>query len=206
MSSEHVTPDKECLKALQIAKDLWKITYALAGFVELRDCIQNSVEVNFSKESPQYYPLLVGLICLYARPFTDNNIVGCISSNLVPEDDRPLHKMLMDLRNEVYGHNDPASLIRPGDYAHEIIFRQQGLTVMIIPQRFHNDLEFLPKFLLGLAETMVRKTEDERQRLQELLKPYMPRERGDYRLNVVDFTRDLFLPIDSIEGTGTEQS
>jgi hypothetical protein len=32
---------------------------------------------------------------------------------------------------------------------------------------------------------MVRKTKEERTRMQELLKPSMPREPGDYRLNIV---------------------
>jgi hypothetical protein len=86
-------------------------------------------------------------------------------------------------------------LIQPGDYAHEIVFRQQGATVKIIPQRFHIALEFLPDHLLRLAEIMVRKTKEERTRIQELLKPSMPREAGDYRLNIVDLTQDLFSPI-----------
>ena len=75
---------------------------------------------------------------------------------------------------------------------------------MIIPQRLHIDVEFLPKELLGLAEIMVRKTKEERARIQELLKPYIPRERGDYRLNIVDSTQDLFLPIPSPESSGSE--
>ena len=101
----------------------------------------------------------------------------------------------MDLRNEIYGHNDPATLIQPDDYAHEIVFRQQGSTVMIIPRRFHIASEFLPDHLLRLAETMVSKAKEERARIEELLKPSMPREIGDYRLNIVDVTQDLFLPI-----------
>jgi len=195
MSSQEPTPDKERLKAHQLAKELWRITYALAGFMEICDCVRSLGLINFSKDSAHYYPLLVGLICLYARPFTDNNIVGCIPLSLVPEDDRPLHHMLMGLRNEVYGHNDPATLIQPDDYAHEIVFRQQGTTVKIIPRRFHIALEFLPDHLLRLAEAMVCKAKEERTRIQELLKPCMPREPGDYRLNIVDLTQDLFLPI-----------
>lgn len=195
MSFHQPAPDKERLKQHQLGKELWRITYALAGFMEICKCIRNLGQINFSKDSPHYYPLLLGLICLYARPFTDNNIVGCIPLSLVPEDDRPLHKMLMGLRNEVYGHNDPATLISPGDYAHEIVFRRQESTVMIKPQRFHITSEFLPDHLLRLSETMVSKTKEERARIQELLKPSMPREIGDYRLNIVDVTQDLFLPI-----------
>jgi hypothetical protein len=195
MSSENITPGRERLREHQLGKELWRITYALAGFIEICDCIHDLRQIDFSKDSPHYYPLLVGLICLYARPFTDNNIVGCIPLSLVPEGDRPLHQMLMDLRNEVYGHNDPATLIQPNDYAHEIVFRRQGETVKIIPQRFHIDLEFLPDHLLRLTETLVRKTKEERLRIQEMLKPCMPREPGDYRLNIVDLTQDLFLTI-----------
>jgi hypothetical protein len=195
MSSQQPAPDKERLKQHQLGKELWRITYALAGFMEICKCLRNLRQINFSKDSPHYYPLLAGLICLYALPFTDNNIVGCIPLSLVPEEDRPLHKILMDLRNEIYGHNDPATLIQPDDYAHEIVFRQQGSTVMIIPRRFHIASEFLPDHLLRLAETMVSKAKEERARIEELLKPSMPREIGDYRLNIVDVTQDLFLPI-----------
>ena len=198
-------PDRARLREHQLGKELWRITYALAGFMEICDCIRNLRQINLSKDSPHYYPLLVGLICLHARPFTDNNIVGRIPLSLVPEDDRQLHRMLMDLRNEVYGHNDPATLIKLGDYAHEIVFRQQGATVKIVPQRFHIDVEFLPDHLLRLVETMVRTTTEERTRIQELLKPSMPRELGDYRLNIVDLTQDLFVPIRS-EGSGPMRS
>ena len=200
MSSENITLETERLRQRQLGKELWRITYALAGFMEICDCIRNLHQINFSKESPHYYPLLVGLICLYARPFTDNNIVGCIPLGLVPEDDRPLHRMLVDLRNEVYGHNDPATLIKPGDYAHEIVFSHQGETVKIIPQRFHIDLRFLPDHLLGLTERLIVKAEEERARVREMLKPSMPQEQGDYRLNIVDPTQDLFLPIPSTAG------
>jgi hypothetical protein len=201
MNPENISPDRR-LRKYQLGKELWRITYALAGFIEICDCIRNLGKINFSKDSPHYYPLLVGLICLYAHPFTDNNIVGCIPLRLVPEDDRPLHHMLMGLRNEVYGHNDPATLIQPGDYAHEIVFRRQGTTVKIIPQRFHITLEFLPDQLLRLADIMMSKTKEERTRIQELLKPFMPEGPGDYRLNIVDLTQDLFLPIPSTEDGG----
>jgi hypothetical protein len=195
MSSQQPTSDRDRLREHQLGKELWRITYALAGFMEICKCIRNLRQINFSKDSPHYYPLLVGLICLYARPFTDNNLVGCIPLSLVPKEDRRLHDILMDLRDEVYAHNDPATLIQAGDYAHDIVFRRQESTVMIIPQRFHISSEFLPDHLLRLAETMVSKAKEERARIEELLKPSMPREIGDYRLNIVDVTQELFLPI-----------
>jgi hypothetical protein len=67
-------------------------------------------------------------------------------------------------------------------------------------------VEFLPKHLLGLAEAMVHKTKAERARIQELLKPYMPREVGDYRLNIVNLDKELFLPITPPEATMNEHS
>ena len=63
-------------KFFGMAKELWKVTFAYAGFIDARECIKDLQEKGFSKDSPQYYPLLVGLVCLYARPFTTAEEIG----------------------------------------------------------------------------------------------------------------------------------
>ena len=95
-----------------MAKELWKLTFAYAGFLDARECIRDLQEKGFSKDSPQYYPLLVGLICLYARPFTTTDI-GTLSDKIVPAQFRELHKELLRLRHKMFAHTEPSALL-PG--------------------------------------------------------------------------------------------
>src|SRR5712691_9293603 len=49
-----------------------------------------------------------GLVVTYARPFSPRNRLGVISGRLArPSDDlRPLHRNLLDRRDDLFAHND----------------------------------------------------------------------------------------------------
>jgi hypothetical protein len=184
-------------KVFGMAKELWKVTFAYAGFIDARECIKDLQEKGFSKDSPQYYPLLVGLVCLYARPFTTAEEIGPLSDNIVPARFRELHQELLRLRNKMFAHSDPAALL-PGaatsseDFASGIVFRYKPKSIHVIPSRFHADPQFLPNFILPLVEALIEITDKKRKRLHDTLKHYVPKKLGDYELNVLDSNKPLF--------------
>jgi hypothetical protein len=184
-------------KVFGMAKELWKVTFAYAGFIDARECIKDLQEKGFSKDSPQYYPLLVGLVCLYARPFTTAEEIGPLSDNIVPARFRELHQELLRLRNKMFAHSDPAALV-PGaatsseDFASGIVFRYKPKSIHVIPSRFHADPQFLPNFILPLVEALIEITDKKRKRLHDTLKHYVPKKLGDYELNVLDSNKPLF--------------
>jgi hypothetical protein len=180
-----------------IGKDLWRFTFAYAGFLDARECIRDLQEKGFSKDSPQYYPLMVGLICLYARPFMTSEGMASLSHDIVPARFRDLHRELLRLRNKMFAHTDPAALL-PGaaesseDFASGIVFRKQRKSVYVIPSRFHADPQFLPDFILPLVEALIEITDKKRKQLHETLAHYVPKKLGDYELNVLDIDKPLF--------------
>jgi hypothetical protein len=190
-------------KMFGIGKDLWKSTFAYAGFLDALECIKDLQEKGFSKDSPQYYPLMVGLICLYARPFMTSEGMGSLSHDIVPAQFRDLHRLLLTLRNEMFAHTDPAALL-PGaatsskDLASGIVFRKQRNTVYVIPSRFHADPQFLPDLILPLLEALIQITDKKRKQLQSMLARYVPEMPGDYELNVLDIDQPLFKGVPAV--------
>jgi hypothetical protein len=158
-------------KVFGMAKELLKVTFAYAGFLDALECIKDLQQKGFSKDSPQYYPLMVGLICLYARPFTTSKGMASLSHDIVPAQFRDLHRELLRLRNEMFAHTDPAALL-PGatesseDFASGIVFRKQRKKVYVIPSRFHADPQFLPDFILHLLEALIEITDKKRKQLR----------------------------------------
>jgi hypothetical protein len=175
----------------------------IAGFIDARECIKDLQEKGFSKDSPQYYALLVGLVCLYARPFTTAEQIGTLSDNIVPAKFRELHKELLRLRNEMFAHTDPAALL-PGatpssnDFASGIVFRYEHKSIYVIPSRFHADPQFLPDFILPLLDALIEITGKKRKQLHDTLAHYVPKKVGDYELNVLDIDKPVFKRVPAV--------
>ena len=60
----------------ETACSLWRMEFAFHTFEAVRAGIERFLERKLHGDEPEYYPMLVGLICLYARPFTNNRPVG----------------------------------------------------------------------------------------------------------------------------------
>jgi hypothetical protein len=53
-------------------------------FQAVRPGIAKLLERQLHSDEPEYYPLSVGIICLYARPFTNNRPVGPLTEDIIP--------------------------------------------------------------------------------------------------------------------------
>jgi hypothetical protein len=46
--------------------------------------------------------MAAGIATLYCRPFTDNDLIGKLNQNLVPQKFKELHANLFELRNKAF--------------------------------------------------------------------------------------------------------
>jgi hypothetical protein len=94
--------------------------------------IDHFLERKLHSDEPEYYPMLVGLICLYARPFTNNRPVGPLTEDIVPKEHLELHQTIIKMRHQLFAHGDASAMTRPDDYPNELVFvnSRQG-------RRFH---------------------------------------------------------------------
>jgi hypothetical protein len=203
MQSKETVPAAIKKKIFGIAKDLWKTTFAYAGFLDARACIRDLKEKGFSKKSPQYYPLVVGLVCLYARPFTTAEGIGVLSDKMIPGQFREHHELLLRLRDEMFAHSDPAALLPDAaasseDFASGIVFRRENKSIYVRPSRFHAGPQFLPDLMLPLLEALIEATDKKRKQLHDRLAQYVPKGLGDYELNVLDIDKPMLKRVPAV--------
>jgi hypothetical protein len=77
---------------------LWhQMETANYSFEVLDDAISSLIKRKLSDHAPEYYALAVGIVCIYARPFTNNVPVGKLSEEIVPVEFKGLHENLMTI-------------------------------------------------------------------------------------------------------------
>jgi hypothetical protein len=88
----------------QAAQSWYKMECANYCFELVRDVLRGILNDRPSERSPNYYAMLVGLICTYARPFTYNEPVGKLGNEIVPDEFKELHKKVLDIRHKLFAH------------------------------------------------------------------------------------------------------
>ena len=76
----------------ETARSLWRMEFAFHTFQAVQAGIDHFLERKLHSDEPEYYPMLVGLICLYTRPFTNNRPVGPLPEDIVAQEYRELHR------------------------------------------------------------------------------------------------------------------
>jgi hypothetical protein len=105
----------------ETACSLWRMEFAFHTFDAVRTGIEKFLERKLHSDDPEYYPMLVGLICLYARPFTNNRPVGPLPDDIVPQEYRELHRTILEMRHKLFAHGDASAMTRPDDYPNELV-------------------------------------------------------------------------------------
>ncbi len=85
-------------------KSLWKFFYTHQCLRHVANACTFILQNGISENHPAYYLLVVVIYALYGRPFKDTKVVGMLSKKIVPAEFRPLHKIMIELRDEVYAH------------------------------------------------------------------------------------------------------
>ena len=102
-------PAKKYLK-----KQIWKLEYAQWAFENAGIAARFLHEEVKDHHGPLYYPLISAVCVLYAKPFTNNNIIGKLPGTFEKFPDeilKRMHRVLWDSRNIFYAHQDPAATV-----------------------------------------------------------------------------------------------
>ena len=73
--------------------------------------------------------MTVGLICTYARPFTNNEPVGKLGEDVVPPELKHVHDHLITMRDQLFAHADALLAAAPDEYPNEAVIVNDGQTL-----------------------------------------------------------------------------
>jgi hypothetical protein len=156
------------------------------------------VRSGLGEDSPLYFPLVAGLICLYGKPFKANRGVGKLPIDMVPKELLELHNDLILIRDKLYAHSDSTVTEtvarRHSGFGELRCFRWPDEAGYYI-QRRQIGPEFFSKFMAVLADRMREKTNDYADKLGKKLAPHVPHRRGEFLLNIKDKKAPLFTQV-----------
>jgi hypothetical protein len=92
-----------------LTKTFWKLAHAKRAVSLVQTTCDLYLKHAENEYSPLHIPLLCSICVMYARPFTDNDGVGMISSKFTRFPDGKLqntHDLLWDARKRFYAHSD----------------------------------------------------------------------------------------------------
>jgi hypothetical protein len=175
----------------------YQMEFAHYSFEAVRDAIPRILEGKWDERAPEHYLTLVGLICVYARPFTRTD-VGKLSEEFVPEEPeefRKLHGDIMTLRHQLFAHGDASLTVGKDDYPNEAVIENDGQKIAIAVSRA-SVKPIVVERMLPLAEALIEKTYWHRQRLfRKFSKTISRLGKGEFRLNVLDPDAPIFVPL-----------
>jgi hypothetical protein len=167
--------------------------FAFHTFQAVRAGIERFFERKLHHDDPEYYPLIVGLICLYARPFTNNRPVGPLSKDIVPQEHHELHRTILEMRHKLFAHGDASVMTRPDDYPNELVFVNNGKGHRFNMTRFSVEPPFF-ELMNPLLDGLIKKTRYHSDKLANKLKSHFGpfKNIGQFRLNVLDADPAIF--------------
>ena len=169
------------------------------AFEAVRNNLIKILEGKLSERMPEYYPLSVGLICIYARPFTNNFPVGELSEEIVPEEFKSLHKQIMKMRNTLFAHAQASLRVGKDDYPNEVVVEHDGTIPRICVSRAAAKTVVLER-MLPLVKTLIEKTSWHRSKFaKKYVKTILNNGKGEFRLNVTDPNAPIFVPLSEDE-------
>jgi hypothetical protein len=181
-----MTPEEQ-----SAAKSLWKFFYAKGCFRHVANTCAFMLQNGIGEDHPAYYSLVVGVYALYGRPFKHTNVVGMISEKLVPAELRPLHKIMIELRDEVYAHTEPT---HRSELRVRVSYQGTSRVGQLIGGEFFSRPPTLAK-IIELCNGTDTTLEREVATLQERHFPkHLPKEPGEYPINIFDPAGPFFLP------------
>jgi hypothetical protein len=175
------------------ARSLWKFVYAEECFRRVTSTCAFILQNGIGENHPAYYPMIVAIYALYGKPFKQTDVVGALPRNIVPAEFRPLHDVMIEHRDQVYAHTQP----RPNNEVRvrvSYIGTSRKRKGQLISTEFYARPPKLLK-IIELCQAMHTIVESRRVELQKrYFTKHLPKEEGDYPLNVSDLAGPFFLP------------
>ena len=149
------------------------------------------LERGLTPDSPEYYALIVGLVCLYGRPFKDSKPAGKLDEKIVPKDHKILHEELIKIRDKAFAHSDSSLAFTLGEVSNELRFRRVGRRIGAFATRFLIEPWHF-KSMLPLLDSLIEKTDYHNKRVCDRLSKKLPSAQGQYTVNIYDPAGPLF--------------
>ena len=178
---------------------LWyKMEVAEFSFESVCDNIRKILQEKLGKHLPEY-AMTVGVICIYARPFTNNYPVGELSDEIVPTEFKKLHGNIMRLRHTLFAHAQASFSVGKGDYPNEVVIEHNGVIPRICVPRVTVQQSMLEQ-MVPLVEALIQKTNYHRSKFaKKYANAVRKLGKGEFRLNVVDPDGPMFIPLSDDE-------
>jgi hypothetical protein len=197
LSQKTPKPSKEDFKDI---REWYKMEFAFYSFEAARDIIKMILDKGLDhRRSLEYYAMSVGLICIYARPFTNNEPVGKLSEEIVPEQFKHRHTLIMALRHRLFAHADATLAAAPDNYPNEAVIVNDGEKLWMDVSRSAVVPSLLEK-MQPLVNGLIDKTNYHRRKYaKKFSKEVAQLGKGEFRLNVVDSAAPLFAKLSEAE-------
>ena len=179
---------------------LWyQMEFANYSFEVVRDVIANILKEKLSDRSPDYYAMTAGLICVYARPFTNNRPVGKLNDEIVPPEFKGLHDKVITMRHKLFAHAEASLMVGEEDYPHEAVIENDGKIISIAVSRVAVKPNLLEQ-MSPLVEALIKKTDYYRlKQAKKFASTIRKLGKGEFRLNVADPSAPLFLKLSAVQ-------
>src|SRR5689334_10487014 len=110
----------------EIRKSIWAWEYARLSFVHCKAACDYVIGHRLSEDDPLYYPLLIGAIVAYGRPFKHSKGIEKVSDAIIPASYRPVHERVLRMRDTCYAHVDVGQIPVPGsELSSDLVFRRE---------------------------------------------------------------------------------
>jgi hypothetical protein len=183
----------------QDVRQWYQMEFAHYSLEVLRDALPRILEGKWDERTPEHYLTIVGLICVYARPFTYNEPVGKLPEKIIPAEFKALHDDIMTLRHKLFAHGEASLTVGKDDYPNEAVIESDGQNIVIAVSRAAVKPIFLQR-MLPLVEALIEKTGYHRSKLaKKFSKTIRALGKGQFRLNVLDPNAPIFVPLSEDE-------
>jgi hypothetical protein len=181
------------------AKSLWKLYYAKRCFEHAENTCNFLLEHAVHEDHPIYYPLAAAIYVLYGKPFKDTNLVGMLGEKIVPAEFRKPHAFMLNQRDQIYAHTDPESFDIPGKGpANQVRVRIRSAGSTREARLVGTEFFARPPTLEEVAKLCRAMQKQADIRVGELqtrnFAGKLPKEDGEYPLNVFDREGSFLLP------------
>lgn len=176
------------------AQNLWKMFYARQCFQQARGAAQHILDAKLEWNSPLFTPLVTAVHVLYAKPFTRADAVGRLGEEIVPQEHRELHCLLLKHRHEIYAHRD-GDAFSVGDHgpASQVRAIRLPTEIQLLATDFNARFTAMPG-IIGLCQELEKKTTYHVDKLWSKYAKSVPKIIGEYMLNVQNQTGEMWLP------------
>lgn len=183
----------------KLKKHLWRVVLARLSVANAKAACDYVLKQVSNMDRGTRHVLITGIIITYARPFGDNNGVGCLPKKFSKFDDPHLqttHEMILFSRKKLFAHSDALA-----DYA-DRSGRKNQLLALTIVANFGNDgmaavrsqltepvlsPSVLPE-IVALCEAVLRRLKTEEETLIANLFTDRPLREGENQVNIFDET------------------